>query len=232
MKTKIITMLAVIMLVPVCQVQAIDVDFYSDATIQDGDIYDSVRIYDTPPDHTTVDMTGGFVHVLWSYDSSIINMTGGEILTLDAYNTSTANISGGNVRSVFTRDHATTNLYDGGSVFSLGAARQSGVVNMTGGITEYLRAGESGIINLYGGTVNIYLNAWDSAKVNIYGYGFNYDPSAGNWNGGQLTGFWLDDTPFIIDLAGSGTYSHINLVPEPCSLLLLALGCLFLKRKK
>jgi hypothetical protein len=232
MKTKVITILAALMFLPVPQVQAV-LNIYSDAVIQEGDYYDTVvNVYDTPPDNTTVNMTGGFVHNFRSYDSSVINMTGGEILTLDAYNTSTANISGGNVHSVFTRDHATTNLYDGGIVFSLGAARQSGVVNMKGGITEYLRAGESGIINLYGGTVNIYLNAWDSATVNIYGYGFDYDPSAGNWNGGQLAGFWLDDTPFIIDLAGSGTYSHINLVPEPSSLILFALGALLIRRKK
>lgn len=232
MKRKVITILAVVIFLPVSQVQA-DLDIYSDAVIQEGDYYDTfVNVYDTPPDHTTVDMTGGFVHNFRSYDSSIINITGGEILTLDAYNTSNANISGGNVRSVFTRDHATTNLYDGGSVFSLGAARQSGVVNMTGGITEYLRAGELGIINLYGGTVNIYLNVWDSAKVNIYGYGFDYDPSAGSWDGGQLTGFWLDGADFSIDLYGLGTYNHINLVPEPSSLILFALGALLIRRKK
>ncbi|NIT57366.1 MAG: hypothetical protein GWN00_14380 [Aliifodinibius sp.] len=155
-------------------------------------------------------------------------MSGGGIQTLDAFNISTANISGGDVRSIFTWDHATTNLYDGGSVFSLGAG-VSGTINMMGGNTEYLRAGDFSIVNLFGGTVNIYLNAWDSAKVNIYGYGFDYDPSAGNWNGGQLTGLWLDDTPFIIDLAGSGTYSNINLVPEPISLILFTCGALLLR---
>ncbi|NIP55526.1 MAG: hypothetical protein GWN00_14395, partial [Aliifodinibius sp.] len=38
MKTKAITILVAVMFLPVSQVQAIDVDFYSDATIQDGDI--------------------------------------------------------------------------------------------------------------------------------------------------------------------------------------------------
>jgi len=228
---KSMMLVAVVMLLLTFEVQAIDVDFYSDATIQDGDLYDLVRLYDTPPDHTTVDMTGGFVHNLWSYDSSIINMTDGEILTLETRSTSNANISGGNVRSVFTWDHTTTNLYNGGSVFSLGAG-VSGTINMMGGNTEYLRAGDFSIVNLFGGTVNIYLNAWDSAIVNIYGYGFDYDPISGNWNGGQLMGFWLDDTPFIIDLAGSGTYSHINLIPEPGSLILCALGALLVRRKK
>ena len=64
MKTKIMTILVVVKLLIVSQVQAIDVDIYSDTVIQEGDYYDTVvNVYDTPPDHTTVDMTGGFVHV-------------------------------------------------------------------------------------------------------------------------------------------------------------------------
>ena len=231
MKTKIITILLAVMFLPVSQVQA-DLFFYSDTVIQEGDYYDTVvNVYDTPPDHTTVDMTGGFVHYLRSYDSSIINMNGGEILTLETFNTSTANISGGDVRSVFTWDNATTNLYDGGSVFSLGAG-VSGTINMMGGTTEYLHAGGSCTFNLYGGIVKDSINAWDSATINIYGYGFDYDPSAGKHNGGLLTGFWFDDTTFTIDLYDPVTYDHINLVPEPSSLILFALVCLFLRRKK
>ena len=231
MKTKVITILAAIMFLPVSQVQAV-LDIYSDTVIQEGDYYDTVvNVYDTPPDHTTVDMTGGFVHNLRSYDSSIINMTGGEILTLETRSTSTVNISGGDVRSVFTWDNATTNLYDGGSIFSLGAG-VSGTINMMGGTTEYLRAGDYGIINLYGGVVSEYLNAWDSSTVNIYGYSFDYIPTGGSWNGGQLTGFYLDDAPLTIDLYDMQTYSHVNLIPEPTSLVLLAIGCLLMKRKK
>jgi hypothetical protein len=231
MKTKVITILAAVMLLPLSQVKAIDVDFYSDATIEDGDIYNSVRIYDTPPAHTTVDMLGGLVDQMQTYDSSMLNVTGGEIYSLYAWNDSLANISGGSVRSVSTWDHATTNLYDGGSIFSLGAGI-SGTINMMGGTTEYLHAGGSCTFNLYGGTVTDSLNAWDFATVNIYGYGFDYDPSAGNRNGGQLTGFWFDNTTFTIDLYNPVTYDHINLVPEPSSLILFALGAFLIRRKK
>ncbi len=103
---------------------------------------------------------------------------------------------------------------------------------MMGGTAEYLGAIDSGTVNIYGGLITESLGAWNDAVVNIYGYDFNYDPMGGSRDGGQLTGFWLDSTAFIIDLYGTDTYSHINLIPEPCSLLLLALGCLFLKRKK
>ena len=205
MKTKIITILAVAaLLLPLSQVQA-DLFFYSDTVIQEGDYYDTVvNVYDTPPDHTTVDMTGGFVHYLRPYDSSIINMTGGEILTLEAYNTSTANISGGSIYGVSAWDYTIVNFSVTGNVTTLGA-RVSGTINMMGGTAEYLGAIDSGTINIYGGLITESLGAWNNAVVNIYGYDFNYDPMGGSRDGGQLTGFWLDSTAFLIDLSGTET---------------------------
>jgi len=203
--------------------------FTSSGHILPGEEWNRVIIYN---DHTIVNMLGGFVDEMNTFDSSMVNVAGGGINSLYADDSSTANIFGGRVGGVFTWDYATTNLYDGGSVFSLGAGGQSGVVNMTGGATTYLRAGESGIINLYGGVVTNYLSAGDFAIVNIYGYGFDYDPFAGNWNGGQLTGFWFNNTAFSIDLYNLDTYKRINLIPEPASLILFALGALLIKRKQ
>jgi len=231
MKTKIITILAAVMFLPVSQAQAV-LDIYSDTVIQEGDYYDTVvNVYDTPPDHTTVDMTGGFVHILKPYDSSIINMTGGEILTLETFNTSTANISGGSIYGVSAWDYTTVNFSVTGNVTTLGA-RVSGTINMMGGTAEYLGAIDSGTLNIYGGLITESLGARHDAVVNIYGYDFNYDPMGGPLDGGQLTGFWLDSTAFIIDLYGTETYSHINLIPEPSSLMLFALGALLVRRKK
>ena len=75
-------------------------------------------------------------------------------------------------------------------------------------------------------------------QANIYGYGFQYNPLTGDYGGGQLTGFWMDDTPFSIDLWYSSypgapiidTYAHIVLIPEPATLLLLGSGGLFLRK--
>ena len=231
MKTKVITILLAVMFLPGSQVQAV-LDIYSDTVIQEGDYYDTVvNVYDTPPDHTTVDMTGGFVHYLRPYDSSIINMTGGEILTLEAYNTSTANISGGSIYGVSAWDYTIVNFSVTGNVTTLGA-RVSGTINMMGGTAEYLGAIDSGTVNLYGGLVTDSLWVGDSAHGNIYGYDLVKTSFGGRYGYGQVYGFWTDSTAFTIDLNGSETYSHINLIPEPCSLLLLALGCLFLKQKK
>jgi len=229
MKAKLSVIVAVILLLA-SWLYAVPVDriFTSSGHILPGEEWNRVSIYN---DHTVVNMLGGLVDQMETYDASMLNVADGDISTLYAEDSSTANIFGGSVRGVFTWDYAITNLYDGGIVFSLSSGGESGVVNMTGGITEYLRAGESGTINLYGGVVTNCLNAWDLATINIYGHDFNYDPRAGNWGGGQLTGFWLDDTSFSIDLYDYDTCEHINLIPEPGSLILLALGALLIKRK-
>jgi hypothetical protein len=104
--------------------------------------------------------------------------------------------------------------------------------NVFGGNVGLIEAWSSNSVNLHGGVISDYLLA--VSTVNIYGYGFDYDPLAGSYGGGQLTGFWVDDTPFNIDLfaaslPGGGpidTWSHIVLVPEPATILLLGLGAI------
>ena len=52
-----------------------DIYFYSDGVIEDGDVYsEDIGIYDTPPSHTTVNMTGGLVEKrIYTHDESILN---------------------------------------------------------------------------------------------------------------------------------------------------------------
>jgi hypothetical protein len=228
MKTKIYVIMTGVVLLGACSAQAVldDKIFTSSGQILPGEEWNSVYVYN---DDTVVDMLGGFVEGLATYDGSTVNVTAGSINTLDATDFSTANVSGGSVLTLAAYDSATVKLFPNGSVFSLDSAG-AGTAYMSGGITEYARAGESSTMNLYGGTVTNYMNAWGSSTVNIYGYNFTYDPLAGSWDGGQLTGFWLDDTAFTIDLYSRETYSHINLIPEPSSLALLAVGALFAKR--
>jgi len=153
------------------------------------------------------------------YNSATVDMTGGDILSLDLLNSSTADISGGSItQGLYVWNNSTVNMTDGTIGWNLDAS-------------------DSSTINLYGGEITDWLYATDDSVVNIYGYGFNYDSDAGGWNGGQLTGFWLDDTPFTIDLldnieVDSTYYDHVNLVPEPCSLILIGFGGLLLRRRK
>jgi hypothetical protein len=190
MKTKVITILAAVMLLPAFQVQAINVDFYSDAVIEDGDVYGIVRIYDTPPDWTKVDMYGGSVESLRTYDSSTANIYDGVVLSeIRIANLSVVNIQGGNVT------------------------------------LDFLAVGDSSTLNIYGGGLYVGNSPGfsEASTVNIYGYDFNYGSN-------QLTGFLSDGSPFIFNELLFDEYSHMNLIPEPVSVLLLSLGILFLKK--
>ena len=232
MKTKVITILAaaVILSFTAAHLYAVPVDkiFTSSGQIIDGEEWNNVSIYN---DDTIVDMLGGLVDQMQTYDSSMLNVTGGVIYSLYAWNYSVANISSGSVYGVSSCDYTTVNLSVTGNVATL-HARFSGTINIMGGTAEYLGALDSGTINIYGGLITEYLGAWNDAVVNIYGYDFNYDPLGGSLDGGQLKGFWFDSTAFTIDLNGLETYSHINLIPEPNTLVLLAIGCFLMKRKK
>jgi hypothetical protein len=54
MKTKVFTFLAAVMLLAVSQLQAVDIDFYTDGTIESGDDYYIANSYND----AQVEMTG------------------------------------------------------------------------------------------------------------------------------------------------------------------------------
>ncbi len=230
METKNYLIIWMAVLVWVCPAQGVldEKTFTSSGQILPGEEWNSVYVYN---DDTVVDMLGGFVEGLGSYDASTVNVTGGSINGLNAHELSTANVSGGSHGTLEAWDSATVKVFPGATLFRLNGSGY-GTGYMTGGTTEYVGAGDSSVINLYGGVISDWLAAGGSSTINIYGYSFAYDPMGGTRDGGQLTGFWLDDTPFTIDFYGTQTYSHINLIPEPSTLLLLGLGAVFLRRKR
>jgi len=216
-RKKILTILTAVILLGASEAWATSIAFYEDGVIQEGDEYVSVGVFND----ATVDMSGGIVtSQLTAYDSSLVN------------------ISGGSLEAIISTDTSTVNLSGAMQIGGLGV-RSSGTVDMFGGNVGLIEAWNYSTVNLHGGTISNYLLAYgdDSLTVNIYGYGFDYDLLAGNYRGGQLTGFWVDDTPFNIDLYYDDTpggpiidtYSHITLIPEPTTILLLSLGCLLLR---
>ncbi|MDH4241933.1 MAG: PEP-CTERM sorting domain-containing protein [Phycisphaerae bacterium] len=230
MKTKVITILAaaVILFFTASELTAVeDKIFTSSGQILEGEEWSNVYIYN---DDTIVDMLGGDVDGIGTYDASTVNVSGGHVNTIDALEYSTANISGGFVYGLHAKNNSIVNFSDGASGVSIGAG-DFGKLNMYDGTTDLMGVIDSGTINLYGGLITESLGAWNDSVVNIYGYDFNYDPMGGSLDGGQLTGFWLDSTAFTIDLYGTETYSHINLIPEPSTLVLFAIGFFLIKRK-
>ena len=144
--------------------------FDSDGVIEAGDLYDIVEIHDTPPGRTTVNMTGGEVGRwgdtdtgLFSYDSSTVNIAGGWSQRLYMHDSSTANISGGWVgdygafgeTTIAGYDSSTINVYDG--AWLMGAS------------ATFFELFDSSELNVYGGNVDMFLEAHNSAIVNVYG---------------------------------------------------------------
>jgi hypothetical protein len=234
---------------------AYNITFTNDGFIKAGDVYDYVWIYDTPPNNTTVTMSGGYIYSvephdastlillggqvadhIYSFDESVVNVNAGTMGYLRAYDSSTVNFSGGKIYS-----SPDTRLYQnsmmnitGGEITNL-FTHNSSIVNMSGGeISGRLCAHDQSVINLSGGTINYFLSADGASVVNIYGFGFEYYPTGGSWGVGQLSGFWWPNkTPFDIEFAFAETYSYISLheVPEPATFLLLGLVAVVLRRK-
>ena len=226
-RLQISVILTMVLAMSVCNVFAENKVFTESGEILDGEVWDLVDIYN---DDTVVDMSGGSVDYISTFDSSTLNMSGG-LAEVGAFETSTINISGG---SLFSG----ANAYDGGTVNLLDCdysidlrVYESGTGNMFGGTVEYLIAGDFGTLDLYGGVVTDSLGAWESSIVNVYGYDLDKTTIGGIYGYGQVSGFFMDDSAFTIDFSTPQTYSHVNLVPESGTLILLGFGVIIMKRK-
>jgi hypothetical protein len=188
-------------------VAALNKNFYSDGTIEAGQEWNGVGIYDTPPSHTTVNMTGGTVWSLGTYNASTLNISGGYVTgSLNVIYQSTANISGSaNLSNVSGNAAGTINVFDG----------TIGILDAVGST-----------VNFYGGDITMYLWAHANATVNIFGKDLVKTHSGGTFGDGQITGLWLGGSAFTINMEDAGTYSRVNLVatPEPVTLLLFGAG--------
>jgi hypothetical protein len=221
--------------------------FYSDGNIVTGDYWSSAYIYDTPPNHTTLNMSGGQVgsmstfnssvsnitngtiSLMVSYDTSKLNITGGTMDNLLSLGSSIANISGGGPSDISDRDHSVTNFSGTAEAINVNAL-DSATINITGGTINDLSAYNSGVINIYAGDI---FDVWgqDNTAVNIFGHNLIKTSIGGAYGHGFVKGIYNNQTSFEIDFMGSDTYSHVNLIPEPITILLLGAGGLFLRKK-
>jgi hypothetical protein len=164
------------------------ISFDRDAVIQDGDSYDGVYVFGN---NTTVEVKGGNIGKLLSYDRSTVNVSGGHVTSAQSFERSTINISGGTVRVPSVRDAGSK-------------------INVTGGTFWNVEVG-SGEFNMSGGQIvgmGIFALA-NNGVIIINGYDFEYYPLPGK-NDGRLTGFWQGDTPFSINFR-PGAYQLVIL---------------------
>jgi hypothetical protein len=157
--------------------------FYSDGVIQQGESYDRVEVYDTPPSHTTINMTGGHVYRpgMFTYDSSTVNISGGYVDLLDTHSSSIVNILGGYVCEqgsyVISHDLSTVNLYEGGTLYGLSFG-------------QFILQ-DSSVFNIYGGDALLFVMPFDLSVVNVHdGYIYGgiepHEYSTINVYGGQV----------------------------------------------
>jgi len=98
-----------------------------------------------------------------------------------------------------------------------------------GSITYDLYTSENSITNIYLIDLEI-LCSEHNCIVNLYAYDVDFYSTGGISNDGYITGtFYQDDTSFLINFKNAGTVSHVNVVPEPATLILFGLGGLLLR---
>lgn len=132
---------------------------------------------------------------------------------------------------VFLQNDATLDVI-GGSMAQLTTTNNS-VANIYGGtVTDGIWAMGDSIVNLYGGTWR-YVNPSHNSKVILYAYDVTYDPTGGLYGEGSLQGYFLKDaTQFAFSFWNSSDYAHVQIIPEPATLLLLGLGAVLLRNRR
>jgi hypothetical protein len=224
-KMKKLLIAAIIFLLPV-GVFATNITFTSSGSIVNGNVFSSVSVQN---DGTVINMTGGQIKNLWTYNISTFNMSGGIIeYSVHTGLSSSFNFSGGTIIGTNFEFGGNVNI-SGGSITGGGkfANLSNTVVNITGGNLNFSLLMPYGELNIYGGLLNIDDFYLCGGTTNIFGYGFNYDS-----NRKVLTGYLLDHNQFTINNLDSTEYQHLNLVPEPVSLLLFGFGLLALRKQK
>lgn len=227
-RKKILTILAVVLFAGPSLYAVPNKIFTSSGYIFPGEVWNTVSIYN---DDTVVTMLGGMADFISTFDRSTLNAIYGQA-GVGAFDYSIINIYGGTHWTTYASDKGTVN-FSGDATSGHLLAAGFGVINMIGGTVESLRASGSGTLNLYYGQVTDYLGTWNDAFVNIFGHDLGKTNVGGKYGRGQVYGFLLDDSHFVIDFYTPEAYSHVNLIPEPSTIVLLGTGSVaMILRKK
>ena len=177
-------------------------------------------------DHVFSEGTEDFIEM---YNDATATITGGEIWEFYMYDNTAAAFSGGRVIQILCHNNATVSIEEGFSSDLL-KPFDSAIATIQGGEINSISTWGSSITTIYQASIN-FLDSEESSIVVMYVEDYNWDPTGGQWGDGLLTGSWLQNSqPFSIQVIDVTTINHINFIPEPTTLALLAFGGLFVSR--
>ncbi len=148
------------------------------------------------------------------YSGSNQIQTSDEYGVVNTYNNSTLDMTGGRVEYIFGYDNS--------------------IINFFGGDVDILEGHNHSTFALNGGLIDT-ISILDFSHFNIYGSDFVWQRAGGGAVSGWLSGNWLDGSSFNIyfrDLPEEFPGSHITLIPEPSSFLMILAGSVLLRSRK
>ena len=159
--------------------------------------------------HEIVD--GDIYNEIWMSNDATATMFGGDVFKLETHNISFFDMHGGEMDILSTHDDSEIDIYGD----SIG--------------TMYIY--DNSTINIFSFSLTG-LGAVGNSSINLYAYDvFHHTTGGSNHNGWVEGNFLADDVYFSFDLLQEDSFLHVNVVPEPMTILLLGLGAVGIQRK-
>ena len=161
-----------------------DKEFLTDGTINPGDVWDNVTIYDTPPDFTVVGMSGGQVENLTIGTYSTLNIDWGMVSYLTATDTSFVNIYDAIVGQL--NSHENSRITVNGGDFLGVTINENSRLRFNDGYIQNLDVFTNRATYISGGQIeNLYADNWENYQQVFYVSGGRIDNlhSESSWNG-------------------------------------------------
>jgi len=130
---------------------------------------------------------------------------------------------------VFLKNDASLDFL-GGTIGKLSTYHNS-LADLEGGQMHSLWTFDNSIVHYHAGQID-YISATHNSTVSLYAYDVTYNPLGGINNQGYVEGFFYNNhEAFSFSCWNTPTWSHIEIVPEPTTLLMLGLGGLMVRKK-